>query len=124
MENIVTTMILGRSKGDDRYHLKEIAEEVLKILGAFNLADFVPFIGALDLQWLHSIHQPPQSKGPSLSLLGTLGYEKLQEELQNVIGMDQMVEEKNLGKLSYLEMVVKETFRLYPVASFLVPESA
>ena len=46
---------------------------------------------------------------------------KLQEELQNVIGMDQMVEEKDLGKLTYLGMVVKEALRLHPVAPFLVP---
>ncbi|KAF3438540.1 hypothetical protein FNV43_RR21303 [Rhamnella rubrinervis] len=198
MENIVTTMILGQSKDDDRYHLKEIAEEVLKILGAFNLADFVPFIGALDLQpfqivlgndkahqesrqlnqisiredhneheldidhqhrdffdiLLPLMNQPLNPHDKHVYIIDRTNIKailldlvvaafdtsattiewaiselvrnprvmkKLQEELQNVIGMDQMVEEKNLGKLSYLEMVVKETFRLYPVASFLVP---
>ena len=50
VENIATTMILGRSKDNDRHHLKEISEEVLKIAGAFNLADYVPFIGVLDPQ--------------------------------------------------------------------------
>ena len=50
VEDMATTMILGQSKDNERYHLKEIAEEVMKVAGAFNLADYVPFIGVLDLQ--------------------------------------------------------------------------
>ncbi|KAF3437872.1 hypothetical protein FNV43_RR20628 [Rhamnella rubrinervis] len=168
VENIATTMILGRSKDDDRYHFKEIADEVLKVAGAFNLADYVPFIGVLDLQGMtrrtkkaaNSIHQVlekiiteheqdtdhqhrdfvdmllplmnqpmnPHDKHVNIidrtnikAILIDLVMKKLQEELQNVIGMDRMVEEKDLGKLSYLEMVVKETFRLHPVGPFLIP---
>ena len=49
---------------------------------------------------------------------------KLQEELERVIGMDQMVEEKDLEKLEYLDMVVKESFRLHPVAPLLVPHES
>ncbi|KAF3438545.1 hypothetical protein FNV43_RR21308 [Rhamnella rubrinervis] len=192
VENIATTMILGRSKDDDRYHLKEIGEEALKVAGAFNLADYVPFIGALDLQGMtrrtkkaaKSIHQvlekiiteheqdtdhqhrdfvdmllplmnqPMNPHDKDVYIIDRTNIKailldmivaafdtsataiewaiselvrnprvmkKLQEELQNVIGMDRMVEEKDLGKLSYLEMVVKETFRLHPVAPFLIP---
>lgn len=39
----------------------------------------------------------------------------LQQELQSVIGTDQMVEESDLPKLGYLNMVLKESFRLHPV---------
>lgn len=46
---------------------------------------------------------------------------KLQDELESVVGMSRKVEETDVEKLSYLDMVVKETLRLYPVAPLLVP---
>ena len=49
---------------------------------------------------------------------------KLQEELDSAIGMDRMVDEKDLGKLGYLDLVVKENFRLHPVAPLLVPRES
>ncbi|KAL5544744.1 hypothetical protein UlMin_008528 [Ulmus minor] len=48
----------------------------------------------------------------------------LQQELESVIGLDRMVEERDLGKLSYLDMVVKESFRLHPLAPLLVPRES
>ena len=48
----------------------------------------------------------------------------LQDELENVVGMTKMVEEIDLPNLSYLDMVVKETLRLYPVAPLLVPRES
>ncbi|CAL2255120.1 unnamed protein product [Prunus armeniaca] len=49
---------------------------------------------------------------------------KVQKELENVVGLDKMVEESDLEKLDYLNMVVKETFRLHPVAPLLVPHAS
>ncbi|KAF3456734.1 hypothetical protein FNV43_RR01388 [Rhamnella rubrinervis] len=43
---------------------------------------------------------------------------KLQDELQNVIGMGRMVEEKDLEKLDYLYMVVKESLKATSIAPF------
>ncbi|EXB56947.1 Cytochrome P450 71A1 [Morus notabilis] len=48
----------------------------------------------------------------------------LQRELERVVGMDKMVEEQDLEKLDYLDMVVKESFRLHPVAPLLVPRES
>ena len=49
---------------------------------------------------------------------------RLQKELENVIGMERVIEEIDLSKLTYLDMVVKEGLRLHPVAPFLVPRES
>ncbi|GMJ05326.1 TRANSPARENT TESTA 7, CYTOCHROME P450 75B1 [Hibiscus trionum] len=48
----------------------------------------------------------------------------LQQQLETVVGRNRMVEESDLPKLTYLDMVIKESFRLHPVAPFLVPHES
>ncbi|KAL4280536.1 hypothetical protein GQ457_03G012820 [Hibiscus cannabinus] len=48
----------------------------------------------------------------------------LQQELETVVGRNRLVEESDLPKLTYLDMVVKESLRLHPVAPFLVPHES
>ncbi|KAK2655921.1 hypothetical protein Ddye_008973 [Dipteronia dyeriana] len=49
---------------------------------------------------------------------------KVQQELQNVVGLDRMVEESDLDSLEYLYMVIKESLRLHPVAPLLLPHQS
>lgn len=49
---------------------------------------------------------------------------KVQKELEDVVGLERMVEESDLDGLEYLDMVLKETFRLHPVAPLLLPHLA
>ena len=49
----------------------------------------------------------------------------VQEELEHVVGMNSMVEETDLAKLPYLDMVVKElSLRLHPVAPIPIPHES
>ncbi|XP_030512714.1 flavonoid 3'-monooxygenase CYP75B137-like [Rhodamnia argentea] len=48
---------------------------------------------------------------------------KVVHELTVVLGEDKMVEEHHLPKLKYLDAVIKETFRLHPPVSLLVPRT-
>ncbi|MBA0767117.1 hypothetical protein Gotri_016064, partial [Gossypium trilobum] len=50
IEKMTLKMILGLHKKYEEFNLKELIEELTNLAGAFNLADFVPFLGAFDLQ--------------------------------------------------------------------------
>ena len=49
---------------------------------------------------------------------------KLQKEIETVVGMERMVDESDLQKLEYLDMVVKESMRLHPVGPLLIPHAS
>ena len=46
---------------------------------------------------------------------------KVQEELKEVVGLNNNVEEFHLSKLTYLNAVIKEMFRLHPPGALLIP---
>ncbi|KAK7380027.1 hypothetical protein VNO78_32370 [Psophocarpus tetragonolobus] len=198
MCNIVCKMILGRSK-DDRFDLKGLTHEVLRLTGVFNMADYIPWTAFFDLQGLKrklkkiskafdevleqiiKDHEDPSYSDETsvrsedfvdilLSLtdqrmdqqeqkhmMGRTNIKaiildmiagafetsavavewamsellrhprdmkRLQEELNNVVGLNRLVEESDLSKLPYLNMVVKETLRLYPPGPLLVPRES
>ncbi|KAL0324423.1 UNVERIFIED_CONTAM: Flavonoid 3'-monooxygenase [Sesamum calycinum] len=45
----------------------------------------------------------------------------VQQELDDVVGLNDNVEESHMPKLHYLDAVIKETFRLHPPAPLLIP---
>lgn len=48
--DIACRMILGRSIGDEKYGLRELVDEAMSLAGAFNIADYLPYLASLDLQ--------------------------------------------------------------------------
>ncbi|CAK8537674.1 unnamed protein product [Lathyrus sativus] len=197
IEDIVYKMMLGRSKYE-QFDIKILVKESVALLGAFNLADFVPWLVAFDLQGLkrgckkagkaiddaleviitdheqvanvdknrhedfvdillsivnQTIDQESELKdaiGRSnikailLDLLmATLDTSSsaiewtltelirhprimkiLQDEIQNEVGNKRMVEEKDVKKFNYLDMVIDESLRLHSVGPLLIPRES
>ncbi|XP_023742032.1 cytochrome P450 76C1 [Lactuca sativa] len=48
---------------------------------------------------------------------------RIQKELADIVGVDNIVEESHLPKLQYLDATIKETFRLHPVVPLILPRS-
>ncbi|KAL1567986.1 cytochrome P450 71AU50-like [Salvia divinorum] len=170
---------------------KDVIRESMEIVGKFNLADYFPYVGVLNLQGLHGKvkrlskifdgileeiiddHMKKKQQQEAADIVDTLmeimesgiaGFDfdrrhvkavlldmiiagmdtsstalewamselmkhptvmkKLQQEVESVVGLDQMVEESHLDKLEYLDCVVKESMRLHPVAPLLIPHES
>lgn len=85
----------------DRTNIKAILQDM--IIGSFDTS-------AVTIEWtLTELLRHPSAM------------KRLQDELQSVVGLDKMVEEKDLSNLPYLDMVIKESLRLHPVVPLLVP---
>ncbi|XP_023317970.1 cytochrome P450 4C1-like isoform X2 [Trichogramma pretiosum] len=49
--------------------------------------------------------------------------DKVREEMERVVGTASSIEMEHLNELSYTEMVIKETMRLYPIAPLMVRQA-
>ncbi|KAK1400157.1 putative flavonoid 3'-monooxygenase [Heracleum sosnowskyi] len=198
MEEMTYRMLFGKSR-DVRFDLNAIIHELTIIVGAFNIADFIPFLRALDLQGLTrrlketnravdevletiideheqdardgckkldrdfvdvliSLKNSPSSTHEQVAqnldrstikaivldmIFGTIDtsqititwimsellrhprvMKKLEKEVQNVVGDCEFVEESHISKLDYLDMIVKESMRLHPVGTLLLPHES
>ncbi|PIA63580.1 hypothetical protein AQUCO_00201136v1 [Aquilegia coerulea] len=95
--DILLSLMKSNNTQEDRLDRTEVKATSLEILAA------AMDTAIISIEWVFSeLLRHPQVM------------EKVQEELANVIGLDRLVEEIDLAKLNYLDMVIKESMRLHP----------
>ncbi|XP_048128232.1 cytochrome P450 71AU50-like [Rhodamnia argentea] len=99
--------IMGLNEGEyhiDRPHIKAIILDML-------VASMDTSATAIEWAMAELVKHPSAMK-------------KLQQELEKAVGLNRAVQELDTDGLDYLDMVIKETMRLHPVAPLLVPHEA
>ncbi|GLJ32054.1 hypothetical protein SUGI_0645440 [Cryptomeria japonica] len=106
-KDFLDSLLELRDQGDHDLSLTEIRSIVFELLVAGS-----DTTGAT-LEWAMAelIHNPHTMK-------------RAQAELEEVVGRERRVEESDMDHLPYLRAVVKEVFRLHPVAPLLLPHRA
>ncbi|KAG5514978.1 hypothetical protein RHGRI_036126 [Rhododendron griersonianum] len=103
----IIDVMLGLAK--DRTTVIHLAKDHMKAI----LLDI--FLGAVDTSSVSMIWAMAELANNPRCM------EKVQTEIRTCIGRKPMVDESELDKLKYLKLVVKETLRLHPPASLLIP---
>ncbi|XP_030535103.1 cytochrome P450 71AU50-like [Rhodamnia argentea] len=99
--------IMGLNEGEyhiGRPHIKAIMKDML--VGSMDTS-----AAAIESAMTELIKHPSAMKN-------------LQQELEKAVGLNRGVEESDVDGLDYLDMVIKETMRLHPVAPLLLPHQA
>ncbi|KAL7182841.1 hypothetical protein ACSBR1_041501 [Camellia fascicularis] len=138
--NAITSMLWGVTvQGQERASIgadfRVVVADSMELLGKPNLSDFFPGLARFDLQGLkkqllgivmrfNRIFDAITDKG--LRLEGEMMnkpevMKKAQEELETIVGKDNIVEESHINKLPYLQAILKEVLRLHPVLPLMVP---
>ncbi|XP_028181484.1 cytochrome P450 71A6-like [Glycine soja] len=149
--DIVCRVALGkRYSGEGGIKLREPLNEMLELLGASVIGDFIPWLDLLGRvngmygraeraakqidEFFDEVDMFSASTETTSSVLGWAMTEllrhpnvmqKLQDEVRNVIG-DRIthINEEDLCSMHYLKVVVKETLRLHPPVPLLVPRES
>ncbi|XP_006588231.1 cytochrome P450 736A117 [Glycine max] len=139
-----------RYSGEGGIKLREPLNEMLELLGASVIGDFIPWLDLLGRvngmygraeraakqidEFFDEVDMFSASTETTSSVLGWAMTEllrhpnvmqKLQDEVRNVIG-DRIthINEEDLCSMHYLKVVVKETLRLHPPVPLLVPRES
>ncbi|XP_057865388.2 geraniol 8-hydroxylase-like isoform X2 [Cryptomeria japonica] len=104
-KDFLDSLLELRDQGDQDISLTQIRAIIFLVAGSDNTG------ATLEWAMAELIHNPHTMK-------------KVQEELEQVVGRERRVEESDLDHLPYLRAVVKEVFRLHPVAPLLLPHRA
>nr|GEU75326.1 flavonoid 3'-monooxygenase-like [Tanacetum cinerariifolium] len=123
--NVITGMMWGGTvKAEDRTTIgaefRQVVNEMVGYLGKPNLSDFYPSLALFDLQGTDTTSNTIEFALAEMMNKPEI-LRKAQQELEDVVGKDNIVEESHINKLPYLYAIMKEVLRMHPTLPLLVP---
>ncbi|GFP87441.1 flavonoid 3' 5'-hydroxylase [Phtheirospermum japonicum] len=118
----------GCGGGDEKAEeFKAMVVELMVLSGVFNIGDFIPALDGLDLQGVVAKMKRLHTRFDAF-LSALLEERKIdgssQQELDSVVGQNRLVTESDLAQLTFLQAIIKETFRLHPSTPLSLPRIA
>ncbi|GAB2294088.1 hypothetical protein Dimus_028305 [Dionaea muscipula] len=104
LDSIIIEITQGRNHGEEEVKLSDLPH----LFGDLFSAGVDTTTSTIEWAMAELLRQPDKLK-------------KAQAELEDMIGKGKQLEEADIGRLTYLQAVVKETLRLHPPVPFLVP---
>ncbi|KAE8672645.1 Cytochrome P450 84A4 [Hibiscus syriacus] len=147
-KNIIYRAAFGTISQEGQDEFIRILQEFSKLFGAFNIADFIPWLGWADPQGLNTRLEKARSADNIKAIIMDVMFggtetvasaiewalaelmrnpeemKRVQQEMVEVVGLDRCVEESDMDKLTYLKCNLKETLRLHPPIPLLLHETA
>ncbi|KAF2298999.1 hypothetical protein GH714_029635 [Hevea brasiliensis] len=128
--NAINSMLCGGTVKGEKWisfvsEFRKLAEELMVLQGKPNVSDLFPVLARFDLQghcggWhRHNINHARMDDGRANATSRIM--EKVYQELDEVVGHSNIVEEFHLPNLQLLNAVMKETLRLHPALPLSVP---
>ncbi|CAN1223762.1 Cytochrome P450 81Q32 [Linum perenne] len=134
--NTMLRMVAGKleSVGEEAKEFQDLIGEFVGIQGSSSPNDFFPILRWVDFQGLEDDQvmliagtetaSTTMEWAIALLINNPEAMNKLEAEIEEKVGVDRLLEETDIGKLSYLENVINETFRLYPPVPLLIPHES
>ncbi|KAL0450179.1 UNVERIFIED_CONTAM: cytochrome [Sesamum latifolium] len=133
-------------ENEEAKEFRQLIEEVGKLIGASNPVDFFPVFRWTDYKkyeknwaevsarmdsfmqgdanWRNKYISDDSGMGNDLSAQPPQKLDKARAEIDNLVGINRLVNESDLSNLPYLQNIISETFRLFPALQLLIPHEA
>ncbi|KAL4366018.1 hypothetical protein AHAS_Ahas07G0164100 [Arachis hypogaea] len=108
---------------NDKDEYKDIVSTLLKLSGTANVVDVFPVLKDLLVAGTDTTAYGLERAMTEL-LHNPKAMSKAKQELEQIIGKGNPIEESDVAKLPYLQAIIKETLRLHPPAPLLLPRKA
>ncbi|OMO70651.1 Cytochrome P450 [Corchorus olitorius] len=114
----------GKEDLEEERKFKEMVTETLAVSGVRSIVDSIPVLKWVLLTAGTETSAATMEWALTLLLNNPRTLVKAREEIDMVVGTSRLMDDTDIDKLPYLRGIINETFRMCPIAPFLIPHES